>query len=58
MDIPDFNKNLPYLQNIYKDLPDNKKELFDLFSISHFLDFTKLTNKIIDYILNNIDNIY
>ena len=48
--IPNFNKILPYLQNINKDLPDNKKDLLDLFGISHFIDFTKLTNKIIDNI--------
>ena len=56
-DIPNFNKILPYLQNINKDLPDNNKDLFYLFGISHFIDFTKLTNKIFDKIIDNIDNI-
>jgi len=55
MEIPNFNKILPYLQNINTDLPNNKKDLFYLFGISYFIDFTKLTNKIIDYMLNNID---
>jgi len=57
IDISNFNKILPYLQNNNKDLPDNKKDLFDLFSISHFIEYTKLTNKIIDKIIDNIDNI-
>jgi hypothetical protein len=55
MEIPNFNKILPYLQNINTDLPNNIKDLFYLFGISYFIDFTKLTNKIIDYMLNNID---
>jgi Leucine-rich repeat (LRR) protein len=56
LDIPDFNKILPYLQNINNDLPDNNKDLFYLFGISHFIDFTKLTNKIFDKIIDNIDD--
>mgnify|MGYP006923650384 CR=1 FL=1 len=57
MEIHDFNKILPYLQNINNDLPDNNKDLFYLFGISYFLDFTKLTNKIFDKIIDNINNI-
>jgi Leucine-rich repeat (LRR) protein len=52
MEIPNFNKILPYLQNINSDLPNNIKDLFYLFGISCFLDFTKLTNKIIDKIID------